>query len=425
MKKIRKTGAAWLLALILLFAACTALGEESVPAEETARELTAACAIDTSFGANGVQRMTDADYTTYWQGKKTKDPWVSVSSGTPIFGLYLCFRKMPESYVIEEAVEAENPETGAMEMTWIRCREGDTRFHHVYYALDGQTEIRVRATQGDACEMGFNEIFVFGEGEPPSWVQRWEEIPEKTDILFLVAHPDDELLFMGGAIATYASELKKTVAVAYLTFSNTTRRSEALNGLWHMGVRYYPDFGGFRDVYSGKLKEAYEKVTGKKKAVHTWVTGLYRRIRPDVVVTQDLKKGEYGHGQHMMIADSAIACVEAAADPSHYPDSAKQYGTWQVKKLYVHLWGDESNQTHFDWEVPLQSMGGKTGTELAEEAYALHVSQQGMGKKYHGRFIPFSVRKYGGELYPNTVFGLCFSEVGPDVNHDDFLENID
>jgi len=127
----------------------------------------------------------------------------------------------------------------------------------------------------------------------------------------------------------------------------------------------------------------------------------------------------------MMIADSAIACVDAAADSAQDPDSAKEWGTWQVKKLYVHLWGDESNQTRFDWEVPLAALGGKTGTEVAEEAYALHVSQQGMGKKYHGKFIPFSVRKYGGELYPNTVFGLYFSTVGPDAAHDDFLENIE
>ncbi len=31
-----------------------------------------------------------------------------------------------------------------------------------------------------------------------------------------------------------------------MSYSNTTRRSELLNGLWHMGLRQYPVIGEFR-----------------------------------------------------------------------------------------------------------------------------------------------------------------------------------
>ena len=33
----------------------------------------------------------------------------------------------------------------------------------------------------------------------------------------------------------------------------------------------------------------------------------------------------------------------------------------------------------------------------------------------------FSVREMGGTLFPNTVFGLCRTEVGPDEEKTDFL----
>ena len=55
------------------------------------------------------------------------------------------------------------------------------------------------------------------------------------------------------------------VVVAYMSYSNTTRRSELLNGLWHMGLRQYPVIGDFGDVYMRSLDDAYAHWTKKKK----------------------------------------------------------------------------------------------------------------------------------------------------------------
>ena len=76
------------------------------------------------------------------------------------------------------------------------------------------------------------------------------------------------------------------------------------------------------------------------------------------------------------------------------------YGPWRVKKLYLHLYPND--QITLDWSKPLQSMGGKTGFELAEEAFAYHVTQAkcgldvtNTGVKYDNRvFRP--VRHAGG-----------------------------
>lgn len=240
-------------------------------------------------------------------------------------------------------------------------------------------------------------------------MQRWNPTPQYADLMFLVAHPDDELLFMGGAIPTYAVEQQRKVVVAYMCHSNTTRRSELLNGLWAMGVRDYPVIGDFWDSYTTSLKVARKKWEQNKALAY--VVELYRKYRPKVVVTHDFD-GEYGHGMHKLTAELAQQAYVKAADSEAFPDSLKIYGEWQVQKLYAHLYPE--NQIKFDWTVPLQSMGGKSSIELATEAYALHVTQRG---------TKFTMETTAVE-YDNSLFGLVASEVGLDVRHDDFLENV-
>lgn len=394
--------------LILLLLAVPAMAEE-------AENLTAGLTVKVVDKPGKTGAITDGSYKSYWESSEIKGPWVVISSDKPIYGLYLCFRQMPETYVIQKANGDD----------WVTVAEGgEPRYHHVFFELDGLKKIRILSTMEKKQAMGFNEIYAFGAGEVPDWVQRWEEPVEKADLLFLVAHPDDELLFTGGAIPTYAVEKGRNVAVAYLSFSNTTRRSEALNGLWAMGIRNYPVFGPFSDRYAktGKAKDAYKEAGGKQKVLD-WVNELYRRFRPEVVVTH-AEDGEYGHPQHKMVADAAKECFALAADPVQSPESYQAYGTWQVKKLYLHLYGEGADQTVLDWDQPLSAFNGKTGAELAAEAFALHVTQKGMGTKIRGKFVEFTVEDTGRKMFPYDHFGLQSTTVGPDEAKNDFLEHI-
>lgn len=387
-----------LLALVMLLPLSGALAAEAM-------DITGECALRCSPNSIPSKNLTDGKYTTKAKLKKVKHPWVSISApaGVPIHGLYVCFASMPESYEIQ--VDYGN---GA---GWERYMDGETRFYHVYIPLNGVQNVRLYCTSDAAYEWSFNELFVFSEGTLPEWVQIWEPTPEKADILFLSTHPDDELIFFGGAIPTYAAEQRRSVVVAYMSYSNTTRRSELLNGLWHMGLRTYPVIGTFRDAYSKNAAAAYKTAGGESKVLD-YVIDLYRTYRPEVVVTQDID-GEYGHGQHKMTVDAAQRAVALAAEEGGaYLDSFLEHGAWGVKKLYLHLYPE--NQLTFDWSLPLQSMGGKSGIQLAEEAYAFHVTQRGSG---------MSVTETGSE-YDNRVFGLAYTAVGPDVRKDDFLENI-
>lgn len=389
----------WLIALLTLLALSL-----SVAFAAEANDITEDCKFKVCSSGRKYTLMTDKKYTSYWESNKIKTPWIAITApeGKPIAGFYVCFGNMPESWEIQTSDDGKD---------WFTAVPGDTRFLHAYVALPQPAQhVRLAVTSEKKTALRINDLFVLSEGDLPDWVQVWQPTEEKADILFLSTHPDDELIFFGGAIPTYAVEQQRKVVVAYFTRSNTTRSSELLNGLWHMGVRTYPVIGNFKDSYAKNLKAAYKTAGGKGK-VNEWIVGLYRQYKPEVVVTQDTN-GEYGHKQHMMIADAAQNCIALAANEDEFTASTIAYGTWQVKKLYLHLYPE--NQITFDWTVPLKSMNGATGIELAEEAYTLHKTQASSG---------MSVTETGTK-YDNRVFGLAFTTVGEDVRKDDFLENI-
>ena len=191
--------------------------------------------------------------------------------------------------------------------------------------------------------------------------------------------------------------------------ASAARRSELLNGLWHMGVRQYPVIGPFGDAYSTNMAVIYDQ-WGRER-VRKYVMGLIRRYKPDVVVTHD-RGGEYGHGAHKVTADASVYCVENAANPSVLPALCEAYGAWTVKKLYLHM--GEENVIRMDWNVPLSAMGGKTGEQLAQEAFLLHVTQQ------KTRYVVTDEGKTG-----NAKFSLVYTTVGPDIVGGDFFENVE
>ena len=360
-------------------------------AEEEAAELSAECAIVMS-GQKNANNMTDRKYTTYSECKSMKNPVLTVSSDKPIYGLYLCFQRKPESYEIQVKQDGD----------WVTVEKGNS-FIHAFYALDGVKEVRLYALGEKKQVIGFNEVYVFGEGRIPSWVQQWRETPEKSDILFVVAHPEEELLYLGGAIPYYAAEQERTVAVALMSYANTTRRSEFLNGLWSMGYRNYPVIGDFKTAKAKGLSAAYKTIDGKngEKVLVSWLSDVIARTRPEVVVGP-AEKGEGNNGQRLMLADACRKAFDVAAD------------RWQIKKLYLHLYGNAEDQVKFDWDQPLEKLGGRTGMGLAYYAYLYHKTQDDQGRSVYQE----------GIQYANNTFGLAESMVGEDRLHNDFLENI-
>ena len=388
-----------IILFVLLLAATAAMAQEAE--DITAGASVKASSTDRRYKTFAMDCALDRDFNTMWKSAKERRANLEIKSPEPVYGIYLCNGTEKLEPWIVEIPEGKS---------WTVAARGEGIYGHEYLALDGLTHFRIRLEATGQKVFAITELYLLGKGEVPGWVQRWQPQPEKADLMILVGHPDDEMLFFGGMIPTYAGEYGMNVVVCYMTCNYPGRRSELLNGLWYCGVRTYPDIGTFWDKYSLKLNAQYD--TWGKATVLSYVTGLIRRYKPEVIATHDVN-GEYGHGAHRVCADACLQCVTQAADPNKYKPSVNEWGTWQPKKLYIHMY--KKDQVEFNWDVPLASQGGKTGYETAVEAYKLYVSQQQPQYKVEPR----------GSEKSCYLFGLAYSAVGPDVLKNDPFENID
>lgn len=266
----------------------------------------------------------------------------------------------------------------------------------------------VKITPRGGNEIAISSCRVYSDTYSRHAVQQWEDMPDKLDMLVVSTHQDDEFLFLGGTIPYYAWRQDVTMGVMYMTEGERVRMKEALDGLWTAGVRYYPILLELEDKYTLNPKQAAGR--WKKSEPQVRVVRVLRQYKPEVIVCQDFN-GEYGHGQHMYTVELLAECLALANDPAFDPESAEKWGVWQVKKMYSHLY--DQNQIVMAWDQPLDSSGVVTAMFLAKEAYDKHHSQQSA----------FSM-EWHGVKYDNTLFGLYYSAVGPDVEKNDFMENI-
>lgn len=389
---VRVFRAAALLLIILTALCLCAYAEEAVDIAES-------CTLTVSVNLSSRRRVLEEDYRRYWDGE-TGDATMTVSTpeGQPAQGIMLGF------YQTVPAVRVETEEgkllaefSDPFENAWIPFSEPSERF--VIRSADGETPLQL------------NRLYVLSEGELPRWVQRWQVMEGDAELLVVSTHPDDEILWFGGLLPTYAGEMDRRVMVMYMVGGQAAhRKNELLDGLWLMGVHWYPEIGYLSDTSGASIIGTYEAWGGKEVPVER-VTEMIRKYRPPVVLTQDVN-GEYGHTHHIVTVASVIRAVEeCAADPEYAPESAERYGVCQPQKLYIHLW--KENQLRFDWRQPLRFADGKTGLELAREAFLKHGSQQ------RGRH---HVQDSGS--LDCSLFGLYFTTVGPDEAKDDLFEHV-
>ena len=253
-------------------------------------------------------------------------------------------------------------------------------------------------------------LCIYDANYPADAVQQWQAVPEKLDLLLFSPHQDDELLFMGGTIP-YACHLGADVGVVYMANCGRGRYAEAMDGLWTTGLRNHPIFMNWADQWC----------TGASYALQTWsqngvdpqkeVVRLIRKHKPEVIMAPD-PLGEYGHAQHKVTSKLVSDGIFLAMDETYDPETVKEYGVWEVKKVYLHLYSE--NQIELDWDKPFTANSPVSPIFLAKEAYDKHRSQQ---KAYS--------MTYDGEKYTNDRFGLFYTAVGPDENKNDIFENID
>lgn len=307
------------------------------------------------------------------------------------------------------------------------CIFGENGFLHEFLDLEGAfgyvpRQVTLDFEHGD-CLLA--EISAFTSGNTPDWVQKWAPPLEgESDLALFSTHGDDEQLFFAGILPWYSSEMGYNVQVVYLTGHRnmTVRRShEMLDGLWAVGIRNYPVFGPFGDYNSNSAEEAYSIYRNKgitREDLLSFVVENVRRFRPKVAVGHDLK-GEYGHGMHMIYAQLLCQAVELSHDPAQFPESAEQFGIWDVPKTYLHLYPEQP--IRMDWDIPMECFEGMTAFEVTRDlGFPCHTSQQSYYSWY------FSGMNLASEIpeYSPCDYGLYRSTVGEDVQKNDFFENL-
>jgi mycothiol S-conjugate amidase len=197
-------------------------------------------------------------------------------------------------------------------------------------------------------------------------------------LLSIHAHPDDESSKGAGTVAKYKAEGVRTVLVCCTGGEEgdilnpamdrdevradiaAVRRAEldraaAIIGYDHVEMLGYRD-SGMPDSEANADPAAFANAP-EEEAVGRLVA-ILRRERPQVVLTYGDEQGGYPHPDHLRVHDITHPAVDAAADPSRFPEAGPP---WQVSKVYYSVWSKRRMQlTHekfleLDLESPYSS----------------------------------------------------------------------
>ena len=364
-------------------------------------EITSKCNI--TVNDKSYPRLTDTKYTTY--NGFTSDEVIKIICDENISHLYIYYDKKSSKGSINNKYSV-----------------GENGYLHELIKIDNKTsELIINYDESYAI----SEIFVFNTDNLPSWVEDWQTL-DRADLMLFSTHADDEQLFFAGLMPTYVDKGYK-IQVIYFTnhYNNTNRYHEQLEGLWAVGIKYYPVISTFPDAYSTSLNDAIailERSGNKTSDALKFETEQIRKYKPYVVVGHD-ENGEYGHGQHILCTYLLKDAILNANDPNYDTQSVEKYGLWDISKLYLHLYNDK--QILLDYDLPLKAFDGKTAYEVSKLGYAKHYSQQ------YTWFTPWlngENNEYTSATqitkYNPAIYGLYYSSVGDDVQKNDMFENV-
>jgi len=232
-----------------------------------------------------------------------------------------------------------------------------------------------------------------------------------TRVLFTVAHPDDEastlLTYLPHALGTDTTLLtlnrgeggQNAIGPEQGAQLGILRSSELSAAMNVEGPRLYftrvVDFG-----FSKTLEETLEKWNGVELED---MVRVIRMLRPQVVVN-GWGGTKTGHGNHQDSGYQTPRAVEAAADPTKYPDQiAEGLKPWRVETVLNPVRAtapDEKVDYTGSWVVPADDISpfwGLSYREIALEGY-LHHRSQGVTPFLNSPFLrrPYGLKRANG-----------------------------
>ncbi len=359
--------------LLLPWLAAGALADEATDVTASFR--------GTSPGVDSVKTLYDFSLTRPWNSQRRNRPTLTfiAKEDAKAYGAYICFAQLPEKILLEVQKGEE----------WQPVFEGPPPFLHFYVPLEGVSGVRLQGSkEGDSSTLSLMAFHLLSQGEAPAWVQRWEKKEDPCDLMLIVSRPGEELSAFGDVLATYVPGQAEKIQIVVMADGEGPRQSGCLNALWAMGLRRYPELGGF-----GSSRDTVEETirAWKPAALYGYLTEMVRRHRPQVVITHGTREEDPGN---VATARATEYCAGNAWRADMDPGSFAAYGGWQVNKLY--LWSPEAGG------LALPSQG-----EQLQEAWA-----------QYGSLSSEEVKQRSG------TFLLVQTQVGPDQRANDVFENI-
>src|SRR5690606_24633252 len=215
-------------------------------------------------------------------------------------------------------------------------------------------------------------------------------------VLYMAAHPDDENT---NIIAYLSNERLATTAYLSLTRGDGGQnligpeirdrlgliRTQELLAARRIdgGQQFFTraiDFG-----FSKSPEEAFS-IWGRD-AVLSDATRILRQFQPDIIIRRFPPTSAAGHGHHTASAIVAEEVMELAAKSDQYPEQVKQFGTWQVKRLYTNTgrWWNQTVTEDTPGVITIDVGGyspllGRSYTEISALSSSQHKSQ-GWGRR--------------------------------------------
>ncbi|MDD5673661.1 MAG: hypothetical protein PHC61_05840 [Chitinivibrionales bacterium] len=246
---------------------------------------------------------------------------------------------------------------------------------------------------------------------------------KKAAIMWVVGHAGDDPWMGAGLLAWYAQVRKFPVIIVLTTDCPKCCRvnDESCYITEHKLTNppifaHYTETSGCNVPYT--LDGAWNCWGGKDKVIE-YFTWLFRKYKPDVIVTHTPQSlaapsppSDGNHPDHLASAQACIEAYTAAADPARYPGQLDSLSVWQVKKLYVLLDPPDlsvlpAHSWRHNWMMP--GVGGQTCFDIGNNAG--HKCDITDGAYYYGT--------------PDDPFQLYATSVGYDVQNKDFLEHVD
>jgi LmbE family N-acetylglucosaminyl deacetylase len=211
-------------------------------------------------------------------------------------------------------------------------------------------------------------------------------------VLYVAAHPDDENT---AALAYFSMGRKMRSGYLGLTRGGGgqnligTEKGPLMSALRTHELMAARAFDGTEQFFTRAVDFGYSKtakeslaIWGKDKILEDMVF-VFRKFRPDVILTRFPIYGRGGHGHHVASARLAVEAFKMAGDAKQFPEQLTHVKVWQPKRVFWNSWIPYDSKAKPEELAKLLKIDvgeynqllGKSYVEVAALSRSMHKSQ--------------------------------------------------